>query len=37
MVPPCPSGFVKLLRGQASLGVIGTVSREEGKLGLHEA
>jgi hypothetical protein len=37
MVPPSPSRSAKLLRGEASLGVIRTVSREEGKLGLHDA
>jgi hypothetical protein len=37
MVRPCPSGSAKLLRGEASLGVIGAVSHEEGKLGLHDA
>jgi hypothetical protein len=37
MVPPSPSRSAKLLRGEASLGVIRAVSREEGKLGLHDA
>jgi hypothetical protein len=37
MVPPSPSRAMKLLRGEASLGVIRAVSREEGKLGLHDA
>jgi hypothetical protein len=32
MVPPCPSRSAKLLRGEASLGVIRAVSREEGNL-----
>jgi hypothetical protein len=32
-----PSRSAKLLRGEASLGVIRAVSREEGKLGLHDA
>jgi hypothetical protein len=36
MVPPSPSRSTKLLRGEASLGVIRAVSREEGKLGLHD-
>jgi hypothetical protein len=37
MVPPSPSRSAKLLHGEASLGVIRAVSREEGKLGLHDA
>jgi hypothetical protein len=37
VVPPSPSRAAKLLRGEASLGVIRAVSREEGKLGLHDA
>jgi hypothetical protein len=37
VVPPSPSRAAKLLRGEASLGIIRTVSREEGKLGLHDA
>jgi hypothetical protein len=36
MVPACPSRSAKLLRGEASLGVIRAVSREEGKLGVHD-
>jgi hypothetical protein len=36
-VPLSPSRSTKLLRDEASLGVIGAVSREEGKLGLHDA
>jgi hypothetical protein len=35
VVPPSPSRATKLLRGEASLGLIGVVSREEGKLGLN--
>jgi hypothetical protein len=37
MVPPSPSRSAKLLRSEASVGVIRVVSREEGKLGLHDA
>jgi hypothetical protein len=37
MVPPSPSRSAKLLRGEASLGVIRAVSREKGKLGFHDA
>jgi hypothetical protein len=37
VVPPSPSKAAKLLRGEASLGIIGAVSREEGKLGLNDA
>jgi hypothetical protein len=37
MVPPCPSRSTNLLRGEASLGVIRAVSREEAKFGLHNA
>jgi hypothetical protein len=37
VVPPSPSRAAKLLRGEASLGIIRTVSREEGKLGLNDA
>jgi hypothetical protein len=37
MVPPSPSRSAKLLHGEASLGVIRAVSREEGKLGVHDA
>jgi hypothetical protein len=37
VVPPSPSRAAKLLRGEASLGIIRAVSREEGKLGLHDA
>jgi hypothetical protein len=37
VVPPSPSRATKLLRGEASLGLIGVVSREEGKLGLNDA
>jgi hypothetical protein len=37
VVPPSPSRAAKLLRGEASLGFIRTVSREEGKLGLNDA
>jgi hypothetical protein len=37
VVPPSPSRTTKLLRGEASLGFIRTVSREEGKLGLNGA
>jgi hypothetical protein len=33
VVPPSPSRAAKLLRGEASLGIIRAVSREEGKLG----
>jgi hypothetical protein len=36
VVPPSPSKATKLLRGEASLGIIRTVSREEGKLGLKD-
>jgi hypothetical protein len=36
VVPPSPSRATKLLRGEASLGLIGAVSREEGKLGLND-
>jgi hypothetical protein len=36
VVPPSPSRSVKLLRGEASLGSIRAVSREEGKLGLND-
>jgi hypothetical protein len=37
VVPPSSSRAVKLLRGEASLGFIRVVSREEGKLGLNDA
>jgi hypothetical protein len=37
VVPPSPSRATKLLRGEASLGIIRAVPREEGKLGFHEA
>jgi hypothetical protein len=37
VVPPSPSRAVKLLCGEASLGFIRAVSREEGKLGLNDA
>jgi hypothetical protein len=37
VVPPSPSRTAKLLRGEASLGFIRAVSREEGKLGLNDA
>jgi hypothetical protein len=37
MVPPSLSRSAKLLRGEASLGVIRAVSRKEWKLGLHDA
>jgi hypothetical protein len=37
VVPPSPSRVAKLLCGEASLGFIRTVSREEGKLGLNDA
>ena len=37
VVPTSPSRAAKLLRGEASLDVIRSVSREEGKLGLHDA
>jgi hypothetical protein len=37
VVPPSPSSAAKLLRGEASLGFIRAVSREEGKLGLNDA
>jgi hypothetical protein len=37
VVPPSPSRVAKLLRGEASLGFIRAVSREEGKLGLNNA
>jgi hypothetical protein len=36
VVPPSPSRATKLLRGEASLGLIRAVSREEGKLGLND-
>jgi hypothetical protein len=36
MVPSSLSRSTKLLRSEASLGVIKVVSREEGKLGLHD-
>jgi hypothetical protein len=36
VVPPSPSRPAKLLRGEASLGFIRAVSREEGKLGLND-
>jgi hypothetical protein len=37
VVPPSPSRAAKLLCGEASLGLIRAVSREEGKLGLNDA
>jgi hypothetical protein len=37
VVPPSPSRATKLLCGEASLGIIRAVSREEGKLGLNDA
>jgi hypothetical protein len=37
VVPPSPSRAAKLLRGEASLGFVRAVSREEGKLGLNDA
>jgi hypothetical protein len=37
VVPPSSSRAVKLLCGEASLGIIRVVSREEGKLGLNDA
>jgi hypothetical protein len=37
VVPPCPSRATKLLRGEACLGIIRAVSREEGKLRLNDA
>jgi hypothetical protein len=37
VVPPSPSRATKLLRGEAGLGIIRAVSREEGKLGLNNA
>jgi hypothetical protein len=37
VVPPSPSRAAKLLCGEASLGIIRTVSLEEGKLGLNDA
>jgi hypothetical protein len=37
VVPPSPSRAAKLLRGEASLGLIRAISREEGKLGLNDA
>jgi hypothetical protein len=37
VVPPSPSRAAKLLRGEASLGFIRAVSREEGKLGPNDA
>jgi hypothetical protein len=36
VVPPSPSRAAKLLRGEASLGFIRAVSREEGKLGPND-
>jgi hypothetical protein len=36
VVPPSPCRATKLLRGEASLGIIKAVSREEGKLGLND-
>jgi hypothetical protein len=36
VVPPSPSRATKLLRGEASLGFIRTVSHEDGKLGLND-
>jgi hypothetical protein len=36
VVPPSPSRATKLLRSEASLGIIRAVSREEGKLGLND-
>jgi hypothetical protein len=37
VVPPSPSRAAKLLCGEASLGFIRAISREEGKLGLNHA
>jgi hypothetical protein len=37
VVSPSPSRATKLLRGEASLGIIRAVSYEEGKLGLNNA
>jgi hypothetical protein len=37
VAPPSPSRATKLLRGEASLGIIRAVSREEGKHGLNDA
>jgi hypothetical protein len=37
VVPPSPSRAAKLLHGEASLGIIRAVSREEGKLKLNDA
>jgi hypothetical protein len=37
VVPPSPSRAAKLMCGEASLGLIRAVSREEGKLGLDDA
>jgi hypothetical protein len=37
VVPTSPSRAAKLLHGEASLGFIKAVSREEGKLGLNDA
>jgi hypothetical protein len=37
VVPPCLSRATKLLRGEASLGIIRAVSHEEGKFGLNDA
>jgi hypothetical protein len=37
VVRPSPSRAAKLLRGEASLGIIRAVSHEEGKLGFHDA
>jgi hypothetical protein len=37
VVSPSPSRATKLLRGEASLGIIRAVSHEEGKLGLNDA
>jgi hypothetical protein len=37
VVPPSLSRATKLLCGEASLGLIGEVSSEEGKLGLNNA
>jgi hypothetical protein len=37
VVPPSSSRAAKLLRGEASLGFIRAISREEGKLGLNDA
>jgi hypothetical protein len=36
VVPPSPSRAAKLMCGEASLGIIRAVSREEGKLGLND-